>query len=298
MNAPTDSTAIPLSDGQPPRPAASLVLVRDASAGLEVLMMQRPAEDRVLAGAHVFPGGKVDAEDADDAMVARIDAAESVLHQRLAEPELSLREAAALHVAAIREAFEEAGVLLADQVSEAQARQAQAMRRDGQGFVDVMTALGLRLDTDLMRPWSRWITPRISSNMKKRFDTRFFLACLPQGQSVEHDTKETVGALWTRPRAALERYWEGSMDMAAPQVMTLAHLARFSSVSQALASMQGCAPPTIRPEPIEVPGMGRAVCYPGDPAHPEPGPVMPGPTRMFIVAGRFKPPGGFEDWFA
>ena len=235
MNA-TDTTATLITDPQPPRPAASLVLVRDGAQGLEVLMMQRPAEDRVLAGAHVFPGGKVDAEDADDDAVAGIDASEDLLHARMGEPELTPREAAALHVAAIREAFEEAGVLLADQVSAAQATQARAMRRDGKGFSEVMHTLGLRLDTDLMRPWSRWITPRISSNMKKRFDTRFFLACLPQGQSVEHDTKETVGALWTRPRAALERYWEGSMDMAAPQVMTLAHLARFSSVAQALAS--------------------------------------------------------------
>lgn len=298
MSTPTDTTALNILDTQPPRPAASLVLVRDARPGLEVLMMQRPAEDRVLAGAHVFPGGKVDAEDGHDAMVERIDATEAVLHQRLGEPELTPREAAALHVAAIREAFEEAGVLLADQVTPAQALEARAMRRDGRGFVDVMQALNLRLDTDLMRPWSRWITPRMSSNMKKRFDTRFFLACLPTDQEVEHDTRETVGALWARPRAALERYWDASMDMAAPQVMTLAHLSRFSSVAQALAAMNGRTPPTIRPEPIEVPGVGRAVCYPGDPAHPEPGPVMPGPTRLHIVSGRFRPPGGFDDWFA
>ncbi|MFZ9407497.1 MAG: NUDIX hydrolase [Burkholderiaceae bacterium] len=297
MNA-TDTTATLITDPQPPRPAASLVLVRDGAQGLEVLMMQRPAEDRVLAGAHVFPGGKVDAEDAHDAAVARIDAGEDLLHARMGEPELTPREAAALHVAAIREAFEEAGVLLADQVSAAQALEARAMRRDGKGFSEVMQTLGLRLDTDLMRPWSRWITPRMSSNMKKRFDTRFFLACLPPDQEVEHDTRETVGALWILPRAALVRYWEGGIDMAAPQVMTLAHLSRFASSAQALASMEGRTPPTIRPEPIEIPGVGRAVCYPGDPGHPEPGPVMPGPTRMHIVAGRFKPPGGFEDWFA
>lgn len=296
MTSPSDTTGAGFTDAQEPRPAASLVLLRDTPGGLEVLMMERPADDRVLSGAHVFPGGKLDAEDSYPDSLDRVDAPPQALHARLGEPELDVREGAALFVAAIREAFEEAGVLLARGVDTNMLDRANDMRREGRSFVDVLRALELRLDPTLMQPWSRWITPKMSSNMRKRFDTRFFVARLPQGQQVQADSRETVSAAWMSPRPALQRYWDREIDMAAPQVMTLAHLSRFANVEAAMADAAGRLPPVIRPEPIQTPD-GRVICYPGDPDHPEPARAMPGPTRMLVRDGRFLPLAGFEAWF-
>ena len=295
MTAPAETTA-PHTDPAAPRPASSLVLLRDGPGGLEVLLLQRPAEDRVLAGAHVFPGGKLDAEDAHDDLLNRIDASPQALHARLGEPELNAREAAALFVAAIRETFEETGVLLARDASAALSERARAMRREGQGFGDVLRALDVRLDPSTIQPWSRWITPKMASAMRKRFDTRFFVACLPAGQTIEHDPREAVGSIWVLPRPALQRYWDRGIDFAAPQVMTLAHLSRFGSVSDTLAHAATRLPPTIRPHPVETLA-GRVVCYPGDPDHPVAQRAMPGPTRLLVSEGRFLPEAGFEAWF-
>ena len=96
---------------RPPAPSASVALIRDDARGLQVLMMQRHGDADVLGGAFVFPGGKVDAEDAE--WIDRLDVEPALLHQRLAEPDLQHEEAAALYVAAVREVFEETGVLFA-----------------------------------------------------------------------------------------------------------------------------------------------------------------------------------------
>jgi 8-oxo-dGTP pyrophosphatase MutT (NUDIX family) len=285
-------------DAAPPRPASSLVLVRDSSTGIEALLLQRPAEDRVLSGAMVFPGGKLDDEDAAEALLARVDEAPDRLHARLGESELDAREAAALYVAALREAFEETGVLMARGTHQALSERARGMRREGMGFIEVLEALDLRLDPSIMHPWSRWVTPKVpSSAMRRRFDTRFFLAALPEGQTVEHDPREAVAAAWVQPRQALQRYWEREIDMAPPQIMTLAHLSRFKSVAAAMADAATRRPPVIRPQPIETED-GRMICYPGDPQHPIAERAMPGPTRLLIRNGRFLPEDGFDAWFA
>jgi 8-oxo-dGTP pyrophosphatase MutT (NUDIX family) len=280
----------------PPRPAASLVLLRDAEAGLQVLLLERTAEDTVLAGAHVFPGGKLDREDADDDVLARLDAPPEALHAMLGEPELSSVEAAALFVAAVREAFEETGVLLARGADPALVARARDLRREGLGFGELMQALDVTLHSDLMRPWSRWVTPKVPAMMRKRFDTRFFVARLPQGQAAEPDRREAVAARWLAPRDALSRYERGEIDMAAPQIMTLAHLARFADVDAALGDAAGRRPPVIRPEPFETEA-GRVICYPGDPRHPVAERAMPGPTRLLFERNRFRPESGFDAWF-
>jgi 8-oxo-dGTP pyrophosphatase MutT (NUDIX family) len=287
--------AVP-GDTAPPRPAASLVLLRDDPAGLRVLLLERPSEDRVLAGARVFPGGKLDREDADDALLARFDVAPQSLHARLGEPGLDAREAAALYVAAVREAFEETGVLLARDVDEARAVRARALRREGLGFGEVLERLDVSLDASLMEPWSRWITPKVPAMMRRRFDTRFFAARLPEGQVAVHDPSEAVAADWMGPREALERYWAQEIDLAAPQIMTLAHLARFDSVQAALSHAASRVPPLICPESLQTP-TGRVVCYPGDPRHPVGTRAMPGPTALLFENNRFRPEAGFEAWF-
>jgi 8-oxo-dGTP pyrophosphatase MutT (NUDIX family) len=284
-------------DTAPPRPAASLVLLRDDPAGLRVLLLERPSEDRVLAGARVFPGGKLDREDADEPLLARFDVPSDALHARLGEPELDAREAAALFVAAVREAFEETGVLLARDVDEARAASARALRREGFGFGEVLERLDVSLDASLMQPWSRWVTPKVPSQMRRRFDTRFFVARLPEGQVAVHDPSEAVAADWMGPREAIERYWAGEIDMAAPQIMTLAHLSRFADVGEALADAAARVPPVIRPQPYETP-TGRLLCYPGDPKHPVAARAMPGPTRLLFEQGRFRPEcGRLDAWF-
>jgi len=285
----------PSGDPASPRPAASLVLLRDSPDGLEALLLQRPGDDSVLAGAHVFPGGKLDREDAEDESLSRIDSDPVTLQARLAEPELSPRAAAALYVAALREAFEETGVLLAGGADPALADRAGALRRQGLGFAEVLAELGLRMQTSALQPWSRWVTPRVPSMMKRRFDTRFFVARVPSGQAVVPDPREAVAADWLAPRAALRRYDAAGIDLAAPQIMTLLHLARFATVADALADAAGRGPPVIRPEPVET-AAGRLVCYPGDPAHPVRDRAIPGPTRLLFAGGRFAPPDG-QGWF-
>jgi 8-oxo-dGTP pyrophosphatase MutT (NUDIX family) len=272
----------------PAAPSATVVLLRDGSEGLEVFLLRRHRRSDVLGGAFVFPGGKTDPEDA--GWVRRLDADATALHARLGEPELRPDEAAALYVTAIRELFEEAGLLLAD-VTPERAREAWALLRQGGGFDALLATGDLRLGASALHPWSRWITPVLSSVGRKRFDTRFFLATVPPGQHPGHDDHEATESLWLTPRAALRRYWEGTIVMAPPQIMSLAHLARHRDVASALAAAAQRQPPCIRPEPREVEGV-RVLCYPGDAWHSEGEQVLPGPTRLSWRNKRFEPDAG------
>jgi 8-oxo-dGTP pyrophosphatase MutT (NUDIX family) len=271
-----------------PLPSATVVLLRDAPTGLEVFMLRRHGQSDVLGGAYVFPGGKVDAEDAEWA--ERMDLPPARLHALLAEPELSEETAAALFVAAIREMFEEAGVLLADVTPEA-ARAAWEALRSGPRFGELLEGSGIVLAASQLQPWSRWITPERPSVGRKRFDTRFFVAAMPPGQEATHDTHEATESLWVAPKTALRQYWDGVIDMAPPQIMSLAHLARHASVASVLQAARERTPPCIRPQPFDTEG-GRTLCYPGDPAHDEPVQALPGPTRLHYRNKRFEPDGG------
>ena len=149
--------------------------------------------------------------------------------------------------------------------------------------------------TDLL-PWVRWITPRQASLMNKRFDTRFFLAAMPEGQAALHDDHETTASEWMTPRSALQRYWAREFDMAPPQIMSLAHLARHASVASVLDAARRQPPPLILPEPFDHDGV-RVLCYPGDAMHPVRERALPGPTRLHYHARRFTPEDGFEALF-
>lgn len=271
-----------------PTPSASVVLLRDAGDDIEVFMLRRNSASFVLGGAYVFPGGKLDAGDAH--WTERLDRPLDQLHAQLGEPELPAREAGSLHVAAIRELFEEAGLLLAD-LAPARAAEAWAALRAGQAFDAVLAPLSLRLAASALQPWSRWVTPTLSSVGRRRFDTRFFLAAAPAGQQARHDEHEATASTWMAPRAALRAYWDGQIDLAPPQILSLAHLARHRSVASALAEARGRKPPCIRPEPYDVDGT-RMLCYPGDPGHSEREQLLPGPTRLFWRNQRFEPDAG------
>lgn len=238
----------------PPVPAATVMLLRDANEGLQVLLMRRHAASGVLGGVHVFPGGKLDPAD-----LGRPAVGVSADHvQALAEPALDAATAAALYLAAVRETLEECG---------------------------------LRLDVASLWPWSRWITPRQPSVTNKRFDTRFFVAAAPAGQEARHDNHEATEAVWLTPREGLQRYWDGTIDLAPPQIMSLAQLAKLADVSQALALARSRPPALVAPEPFDEDGC-RVICYPGDPRHSIAQPVWDGPTRLTHRNRRFEPEGG------
>jgi|GEM_PF-395192 len=193
------------------RPAATVVLLRDAPAGLEVFLMKRHSLSDVLGGAYVFPGGKVDAADADLDMAAHLDQPLEALHAGLNEADIPERTAGGLYVAALREAFEESGVLFAQDHSmqSPDAGRAAALLREGHGFNAVLAQTALRLQTRSVVPWARWITPTSPSVMNKRFDTRFFVAAVPAGQTAVHDSYETTDSIWLGPHEALVQYWAG-----------------------------------------------------------------------------------------
>jgi 8-oxo-dGTP pyrophosphatase MutT (NUDIX family) len=280
----------------PVRAAASVVMLRDAPGGLEVFLVKRHGLSDVLGGAYVFPGGKVDAEDARLDMAAHLDAPPAALHAALCEPELGEVDAAAIYVAAVREAFEETGVLYAPGASARAAAAATALLREGRAFDEVLAAMSLRLHTASLQPWSRWITPRVGAVVRKRFDTRFFLARVPEGQIATHDDHEATESVWLAPRAALERYRDAAIELAPPQIMSLAHLARHQSVESALAQARLRKPPLVLPEAFEHEGE-RVVCYPGDERHSVRERALPGPTRLHYRNRRFEPTDGFEALF-
>ena len=245
------------------RASATVVMLRDGPTGLEVFLLKRHGLSDVLGGAYVFPGGKVDAIDAQPAALALLDRTPEALHAALHEPSLSPVEAAAIFAAALRETLEEACVRLAA--------------------------------SDLV-PWSRWITPAVGGVIRKRFDTRFFLARVPPGQQPRHDEHEATDSAWLSPRDALRQYWDRAIQLAPPQIMSLAHLSRYALVQDALDAAASRRPPLVHPEPFEQDG-ARVICYPGDERHSVRERALPGPTRLIHRGGRFEPAGGFDALF-
>jgi len=280
----------------PPRAAATVVMLRDTTQGLEVLLIKRHDNSDVLGGAYVFPGGKVDAGDPLISHPLALDQTPDALHRRLNEPHLSATEAAAIFVAAARETFEESGILLVHGASAAQALTARAMLRAGHDFASLLASTHLRLATSELLPWSRWITPQVPSVMRKRFDTRFFVAAMPAQQTAQHDGQEATASIWITPRTALTRYWANDIELAPPQIMSLVQLARCPDVQSVLDAAAARSPPTIAPEPFDQNGM-RTMCYPGDPQHSAPLRALSGPTRLVYRNRRFEPESGFDAFF-
>jgi 8-oxo-dGTP pyrophosphatase MutT (NUDIX family) len=280
----------------PVRDAATIVLLRDTPTGLEVFLIKRSGLSDVLGGAYVFPGGKLDAADALVDMPARIDQPPQALHTALNEPALDHQSAAALYVAALREAFEESGVLFAENANLDVTAKAAELLKNGQSFPDILVQLGLRLQTRHVQPWSRWITPKLASVSTKRFDTRFFIASVPNNQTAVHDNYEATESVWLAPRAALEEYWSGGIALAPPQIMSLAHLSHHRTVASALLEARSKPPAVIEPEPFDFEGL-RTITYPGDVQHSIRERALPGPTRLCYRNKRFEPLEGFEALF-
>ena len=280
----------------PPRSSSTVVLLRDAPQGLEVFLVKRHGLSDVLGGAYVFPGGKLDDSDAQLDEHLHLDLTSASLHMALGEPDLPHAMARGLFVAALRESFEECGVLLAGDVSAQVTAKAMALMQQGVAFNQILADLSLRLSTSALMPWSRWITPKMASVSSKRFDTRFFVAALPQEQVARHDDHEATESVWLTPRAALQQYWDRGIELAPPQIMSLSHLSRHGNVASVLAVAQSRTPPLICPEPHDHDGE-RVLCYPGDARHSVATRALPGPSRLIYRNKRFEPEGGFDALF-
>ena len=267
-----------------PVPAATVVVVRDGAEGLEVLMLCRQQSLAVHAGAYVFPGGKVEPDDYLYANVLRRDTPEA-LSQALGEAGLAAADALALHVAAVRETYEESGILLGEGAS---SDDLFASVGRGDPFAQIVRRCAGDLRLSTLVPWSRWITPAGSFTSSRRFDTRFFVCVAPGGQLARHDASESSEALWVAPQQALGRYWRGEIKLMPPQIMTLDHISAFRDTSSLMAAARRGRPYVVRPMPLQQ-GEERMVVYPGDELHVERQQVMPGPTRLFFRDGRYEP---------
>lgn len=217
-----------MSDPAPALPSATVMLVRDTPR-FEVLMVQRHHQIEFASGALVFPGGKLEESDRDPAWLDLVTGAED-----LADEERALR------ICAIREAFEESGILLAEDegdVADPIDVRAAAGRDDvaaGRvGFREFVAGHGLKLDLAAMAPFAHWITPAL---MKKRFDTRFYLMPAPSDQVAACDGYETVDALWIAPDEALRLHEAGEQTIVFPTRLNLKLLATSNSTAEALAS--------------------------------------------------------------
>jgi 8-oxo-dGTP pyrophosphatase MutT (NUDIX family) len=277
----------------PPRDAATVVLLRDTPDGLEVFLVKRHGLSDVLGGAYVFPGGKLDTSDSLLDPVTHLDQEPALLHIALGEPELDVATASGLYVAALREAFEESRVLFSQDGASAEAARQQDPAKP---FNQMLADLGVRLQTRHVLPWSRWITPRMPSVSSKRFDTRFFVAAVPHDQEATHDNHEATESVWLPPRVALQQYWDRQIELAPPQIMSLAHLARHRSVDSVMREAHATKPPLILPEAFDENGT-RVLCYPGDPAHSVAQRALPGVSRLLFRNKRFEPVDGFEALF-
>jgi 8-oxo-dGTP pyrophosphatase MutT (NUDIX family) len=225
----------------PVRKAATLILVRTRrDDALEVFMVERPGA-AAFGGLHVFPGGKVDPSDVVDAAHCR------GISDREASAMLGLTSGGlAFWVAAIRESFEEAGVLFAhldgrlvDLSDVAVASRFERLRHALQGgtlrMADLCNSEQLVLAADQVHYFSHWLTPE---GAPARFDTRFFLAVMPDNQTVAHHELELEGGTWVTPALALTHHREGRWQMIYPTLTTLETLRRYRTVSALLADVQ------------------------------------------------------------
>lgn len=221
----------------PPRAASTVALLRDGRTGPEAYLLRRVTSMAFAAGMHVFPGGGVDVRDAEPS-IGWAGPAPAQWADLLGTDVPTARE---LICAAVRETFEESGVLLAgatpaaivpDTTGDDWEADRLALIDRRLAFAEMLQRRGLALRTDLLRAWSRWVTPEFEP---RRYDTFFFVAALPSGQRTRDVGGEADRVEWVRPADAVAAFRSGAMPMLPPTVDTLAGLATASSVAAALA---------------------------------------------------------------
>jgi 8-oxo-dGTP pyrophosphatase MutT (NUDIX family) len=242
-----------------PRDSATVVLLRDRRGGpYEVFLMRRHRKQAFMGGAYVFPGGSLDDGDTDPALAARADGISPADARRLLqEPDLPEATAFGLFLAAIRETFEEAGVLIArdaagrplDLSDPATAARFAAYRlelhEERLALAFIAEREGIRYAPDLLIPYSHWITPEIEP---RRFNTRFFLARLPDGQVATHDRRELTDSCWMTTALALGEHAAGRIVLMPPTLKTIEELQAFTRTEQLFAAARSRRIATMLPE--------------------------------------------------
>ncbi len=245
------------------RDAATVILVRPtgSSEPFEVLMVKRSARSSFMPDVYVYPGGALDPQDCEldtvQPWVKGLDGQQAA--DRLCEPGLSSARALGLYIAAMREVFEESGVLYArrreeqrwiDLVSDPEvakrfASHRQALRTGELSMSELMREEGLVLDLGDVGYFARWVTPLVE---KKRFDARFFVVRAPARQHATHDDAEVVAHLWASPSEMLERYRTGELTIAPPTWSTLKRLAACASIDALMHTAKDFAPVPMLPD--------------------------------------------------
>ncbi|MFN8522367.1 MAG: hypothetical protein U0821_04600 [Chloroflexota bacterium] len=243
---------IPAGGPVVPRPASSVLLVRDGDSGdIELYMVRRPPASSFAADVFVFPGGGVapadwSAESLASAPSFDLATAWDSITRRGGEPPERHELAFGFFYAAARELFEEAGVLLAPAASPAGLEPLRArLTGDQPGLAGLLRQDALSLDLAALIPFSHWVTPAYSP---RRFDTRFFVAALPAGQIARYCGVETTEGAWVTPRGMLDRCARGEVKMVHVTIEHLERVSRFSSVDDLLAYARSKSIRTVHPE--------------------------------------------------
>ncbi len=262
----------------PVRPAATVMLVRDADDGLEVFMLQRTHGAAFARGQYVFPGGRVDDSDHGETFEPICDGLDDATASQL----LGLDHGGlAWLVAAVRECFEEAGVLLArpvgvddvirfdDPVVAERFNVARHQVHDGSlSLAALCTREELMLMVDRMHLVDHWITP---VGERRRFDTRFFMAHAPAAQEPLHDDGETIASLWVRPEDALHMWQDGELQMFPPTVASLRFLHPHATADEAMAAAAqvGIPQPVLPKVQLDATGKVTGVIRSDEPGYDE-----------------------------
>jgi 8-oxo-dGTP pyrophosphatase MutT (NUDIX family) len=253
------------------RPSATAVILRDGPGGIETFMVVRHHEIDFASGALVFPGGKVDPQDSAEAWAGLA-------------PFPGAPADRAFVVAAARETFEEAGLVLArrrgsDAIVSAEDahRMVEAYRarliESRTTFVDIVRAEDLVIATDLMVPFAHWITPEFAP---KRFDTQFFLVAAPIGQLGAHNGGESVEGIWIAPGQALRDAESGRRTLVFATQLNLEKLARYRTVAEAVAETRSAPIVTVMPR-VSRTASGRTLVIPAEAGYG--GTEFPAPLR-------------------
>jgi 8-oxo-dGTP pyrophosphatase MutT (NUDIX family) len=249
-------------------PASTVVLLRGEHP-FQVFLVRRNDSIAFLGGAHVFPGGRVDPADYSEDLIGGVHIQADpyvAITERM--PDVSVEVGIAHYVAAVRELFEEAGVLLARPLTAASVARLTGNRRDLLAgritFADIIQRERLHLELEELAYFAHWVTPEIEI---RRFDTRFFVARAPKGQTPIHDEGETTHSEWVAPALAIERSRAGLISLAPPTWTTLQMLAKFDSIEEVFDWARRKPIPRVQPR-FEKQGDRTLLFYPGDPVYP------------------------------